>query len=50
MEFGTCASSMPGELSGQTSRKFNGNRATSVMTIMTDRFGNLVSTFPGLLK
>lgn len=30
--------------------KFNGNQATSVMTIMTDRFGNLVSTFPGLLK
>lgn len=30
--------------------KFNGNQTTSVMTIMTDRFGNLVSTFPGLLK
>lgn len=30
--------------------KFNGNQGTSVMTIMTDRFGNLVSTFPGLLK
>jgi filamentous hemagglutinin len=30
--------------------KFNSNQATSVMTIMTDRFGNLVSTFPGLLK
>ncbi|QHE88463.1 pre-toxin TG domain-containing protein [Hydrogenophaga sp. BPS33] len=30
--------------------RFNGNQATSVMTIMTDRFGNLVSTFPGLLK
>ncbi|CAG0982622.1 hypothetical protein ANRL3_02233 [Anaerolineae bacterium] len=30
--------------------KFNGNQATSVMTIMTDRFDNLVSTFPGLLK
>ncbi|GHU22418.1 hypothetical protein AGMMS50243_21930 [Betaproteobacteria bacterium] len=29
---------------------FNGNQATSVMTIMTDRFGNLVTTFPGLLR
>jgi hypothetical protein len=27
--------------------KFNGNQATSVMTIMTDRFGNLVSTSRG---
>jgi RHS repeat-associated protein len=30
--------------------KFSGNQATSVMTIMTDTFGNLKSAFPGLLK
>jgi hypothetical protein len=30
--------------------RFNGNQATSVMTIMSDKFGNLVTTFPGKLK
>ena len=30
--------------------KFNGGQATSVMTVMTDRFGNLVTAFPGVLK
>jgi RHS repeat-associated protein len=32
------------------SDRFNGNQATSIMTIMSDRFGNLVTTFPGILK
>lgn len=30
--------------------KFNNNRPTSVMTVLTDEFGNLVSAFPGELK
>ena len=30
--------------------KHNGGKATSIMTIMTDRFGNLVSSYPGVLK
>ncbi|MCC7716733.1 hypothetical protein [Janthinobacterium lividum] len=30
--------------------KFNDGQATSVMTVMTDRFGNLVTAFPGVLK
>jgi uncharacterized protein RhaS with RHS repeats len=30
--------------------KFNGGKATSTMTIMTDKSGNLVTSFPGVLK
>lgn len=30
--------------------KFTGRQPTSNMTIMTDRFGNLESAFPGVLK
>lgn len=30
--------------------KFSGGQSTSVMTVMTDKFGNLVTAFPGVLK
>ncbi|MCA8403444.1 hemagglutinin repeat-containing protein [Burkholderia cenocepacia] len=30
--------------------KFNNSQPTSVMTVLTDKFGNLVSAFPGKLK
>ncbi|WP_235851374.1 hemagglutinin repeat-containing protein [Paraburkholderia acidicola] len=30
--------------------KFNNGQSTSVMTVMTDKYGNLVSAFPGKLK
>ncbi|EOH6073622.1 hemagglutinin repeat-containing protein [Burkholderia cenocepacia] len=30
--------------------KFNNSQPTSVMTVLTDKFGNLVSAFPGRLK
>ncbi len=30
--------------------KFAGHQATSVVTIITDRFGNLATAFPGVLK
>jgi filamentous hemagglutinin len=30
--------------------KFNNSQSTSVMTVLTDKFGNLVSAFPGKLK
>jgi hypothetical protein len=30
--------------------RFQGNQATPLITIIADRFGNLVSAFPGLLK
>jgi filamentous hemagglutinin len=30
--------------------KFSGGGATSIMTVMTDRFGNLVTAFPGVMK
>ncbi|UZE31254.1 two-partner secretion domain-containing protein [Pseudomonas asplenii] len=30
--------------------KFNGGQPTSVMTVLTDKFGNLVTAFPGVLK
>jgi len=30
--------------------KFSGGQPTSVMTVMTDKFGNLVTAFPGVLK
>ncbi|MCI1016887.1 adhesin [Herbaspirillum sp. C7C2] len=29
--------------------KFNGYQSTSIITIMTDKFGNLVTAFPGRL-
>lgn len=30
--------------------KFSGGQPTSVMTVLTEKFGNLVTAFPGLLK
>lgn len=30
--------------------KFTGGQSTSIMTVMTDKFGNLVTAFPGVLK
>ena len=30
--------------------KFSGGQPTSIMTVMTDKFGNLVTAFPGVLK
>ncbi|MFZ4967848.1 hypothetical protein ACL9RJ_26700 [Pseudomonas sp. Mn2068] len=30
--------------------KFSGGQSTSIMTVMTDKFGNLVTAFPGGLK
>jgi filamentous hemagglutinin len=30
--------------------KFNGGQPTSIMTVMADKFGNLVTAFPGVLK
>ena len=30
--------------------KFNGNKLTSVLTVFTDRFGNLLTSFPGIQK
>ena len=30
--------------------KFNGNKPTSVLTVFTDRFGNLLTSFPGIQK
>ncbi len=30
--------------------KFSGGQSTSIMTVMTDKFGNLVTAFPGVLK
>ncbi|WP_233833535.1 adhesin [Paraburkholderia sp. ZP32-5] len=30
--------------------KFNNNQPTTVMTVLTDRYGNLVRAFPGKLK
>ena len=30
--------------------KFNDGAATSTMTVLTDKFGNLVTAFPGVLK
>ena len=30
--------------------KFSGGQSTSIMTVMTDKYGNLVTAFPGWLK
>ena len=30
--------------------KFNDGKSTSIMTVMTDKFGNLVTAFPGVLE
>jgi hypothetical protein len=30
--------------------KFNDGKGTSIMTVMTDKFGNLVTAFPGVLE
>ena len=30
--------------------KFNNYQPTSIMTVMTDKYGNLVTAFPGKLK
>ena len=30
--------------------KFNSNEPTTVMTVLTDKYGNLVTAFPGKLK
>ncbi|RXE57559.1 adhesin [Acetivibrio mesophilus] len=30
--------------------KFNNFQPTSIMTILTDKYGNLVTTFPGVIK
>ncbi|WP_084069108.1 adhesin [Paraburkholderia heleia] len=30
--------------------KFNNNQPTTVMTVLTDQYGNLVTAFPGKLK
>lgn len=30
--------------------KFNGYQPTSTMTVITDKYGNLVTAFPGRLK
>jgi len=30
--------------------KFSGNQPTNVMTVLTDKFGNIVTATPGLIK